>query len=692
MAIRKSGPIKFSELQAEFGGTEPISLSEYYRGSGSVDDIAFNGTIPSGGEISVEDFYDTGIGIRSGEVSMTEPGSYFFTVPSGLTEISVLLIGGGGGGGAGDTFNDRGGGGGGGGGAHARSGIPVVPGETYIFFIGEGGWGGFDDGVELRNGAPGGNSILYDENGNILMFAGGGGGGRSASTGNPGARGIVNNIASNDKYGYGGLGGYGQSGASANGGGGGGAGGYGSRSTSSGGDGGDTNFNNGDNGSNGGGGGAGGTRTEYFYGGGGVGIFPDSADQFPPNGEKGFSSTTYQDSKGHGGSWGEDGQIESLNINNWYQFRGGGLFGGGGSGASGSNSLFTSTPDIRPGRAGAHGAARLIWAANGDTIREFPTTNSAQEFSSGFYTTEYVESNYTPTNANTSGVVFTSTSSTVHNWTVPDGITSVNILCISGGGGGASSAGGDNNRSGGGGGGGGLSYTNNVSVTPGQVLTINVGRGGGGGLEFSRFDGNEGGDSFVTHPTLGIVCCATGAHGGNRQDLYSFGGNLSSLSGRLPVGDGINEGGGGGRGGSQKAGGGGGGAAGYSGSGGRGGDQSTGNYDGKAGTGGGGGGGAMMISANIPAVNFGGGVGIYGEGSNGSGGTFSTSNPSISDGSPGSNGSFNKYGGGGGTTEDDTGGPGGGGSAGVVRIMWDSFASSSFPSTNVGNTGSEQEF
>jgi hypothetical protein len=100
----------------------------------------------------------------------------------------------------------------------------------------------------------------------------------------------------------------------------------------------------------------------------------------------------------------------------------------------------------------------------------------------------------------------------------------------------------------------------------------------------------------------------------------------------------------------------------------------------------------MMISANIPAVNFGGGVGIYGEGSNGSGGTFSSSKPSLSDGGRGSNGSLNKYGGGGGTTEDDTGGPGGDGASGVVRIMWDTFASSSFPSTDVSNTGSEPEF
>lgn len=37
MAIVKTGPIKFSDLQSEFGGIHPISISEYRDGSGLVN-------------------------------------------------------------------------------------------------------------------------------------------------------------------------------------------------------------------------------------------------------------------------------------------------------------------------------------------------------------------------------------------------------------------------------------------------------------------------------------------------------------------------------------------------------------------------------------------------------------------------------------------------------------------------------
>ena len=36
MVLQSSGPISFSNIQTEFGGTNPIQLSEYYRGAGFV--------------------------------------------------------------------------------------------------------------------------------------------------------------------------------------------------------------------------------------------------------------------------------------------------------------------------------------------------------------------------------------------------------------------------------------------------------------------------------------------------------------------------------------------------------------------------------------------------------------------------------------------------------------------------------
>ena len=49
MALQSSGQISLQDIQDEFGGSHPISLSEYY----GVD------TVPASGEISCNDFYGT---------------------------------------------------------------------------------------------------------------------------------------------------------------------------------------------------------------------------------------------------------------------------------------------------------------------------------------------------------------------------------------------------------------------------------------------------------------------------------------------------------------------------------------------------------------------------------------------------------------------------------------------------------
>lgn len=48
MTLPSSGPLSLSQIQGEFGGSNPISLSEYYGASGGV---------PSSGTISISDFY-----------------------------------------------------------------------------------------------------------------------------------------------------------------------------------------------------------------------------------------------------------------------------------------------------------------------------------------------------------------------------------------------------------------------------------------------------------------------------------------------------------------------------------------------------------------------------------------------------------------------------------------------------------
>jgi hypothetical protein len=57
MTIPSSGPVSLSDIQTEFGGSNPISLSEYYVSGGIINPGVFapNG-IPSSGAISLEDF------------------------------------------------------------------------------------------------------------------------------------------------------------------------------------------------------------------------------------------------------------------------------------------------------------------------------------------------------------------------------------------------------------------------------------------------------------------------------------------------------------------------------------------------------------------------------------------------------------------------------------------------------------
>ena len=57
MALPSSGVLTLNDIQTEFGGTNPIDLSEYYRGGGLVPDTAVNSGIPTSGVISVTDFY-----------------------------------------------------------------------------------------------------------------------------------------------------------------------------------------------------------------------------------------------------------------------------------------------------------------------------------------------------------------------------------------------------------------------------------------------------------------------------------------------------------------------------------------------------------------------------------------------------------------------------------------------------------
>lgn len=96
MPLALTGPLKFSDIQTEFGGTNPISMSEYYKDAStgyasSVSDMSVKGTAINVGKFrGKSNFSDIDY------VYTDTSQSYTFTVPAGCSKISVLCVGGGG--------------------------------------------------------------------------------------------------------------------------------------------------------------------------------------------------------------------------------------------------------------------------------------------------------------------------------------------------------------------------------------------------------------------------------------------------------------------------------------------------------------------------------------------------------------------------------------------------------------------
>lgn len=123
----------------------------------------------------------------TGTILQKFPGTYHFTAPPGVTQITgVTSIGGGGGGG--DANDTTGGGGGGGGGIGKSAAIVVTPGVRYTYIVGTGGApGASGDGVAGTDSSFSGDSVtLLGKAGNGGKFAGVGGNGGLGSTFNGG--------------------------------------------------------------------------------------------------------------------------------------------------------------------------------------------------------------------------------------------------------------------------------------------------------------------------------------------------------------------------------------------------------------------------------------------------------------------------------------------------------------------------
>ena len=61
MTLPASGPLAMTDIQTEFGGTNPIGLNEYYAGGGLVPPGTSGtyGAVPSSGALSIQNFYGT---------------------------------------------------------------------------------------------------------------------------------------------------------------------------------------------------------------------------------------------------------------------------------------------------------------------------------------------------------------------------------------------------------------------------------------------------------------------------------------------------------------------------------------------------------------------------------------------------------------------------------------------------------
>ena len=100
MACPDSGPIKISDLVAEFGGSAPHALSEYYRNGGEVH--GNNTNVPTSGQISLTQFYSAVNEIQQTYSSTTTNlnlssvfgSNWGSTVPKRVIINSGVIIGG----------------------------------------------------------------------------------------------------------------------------------------------------------------------------------------------------------------------------------------------------------------------------------------------------------------------------------------------------------------------------------------------------------------------------------------------------------------------------------------------------------------------------------------------------------------------------------------------------------------------
>jgi hypothetical protein len=261
----------------------------------------------------------------------------------------------------------------------------------------------------------------------------------------------------------------------------------------------------------------------------------------------------------------------------------------------------------------------------------------------------------TYTNASTVYVVNTfSLAGSTENWTVPAGVTSIDVIAVGAGGGGGTDGGN-------GGGGGELRALTGQSVSPGNVIAVRVGSGGGGAA-WPSTGASSGGSTDVKIGATTLLL----ANGGQAGSGWSSGQNTAL-----------------------------GGSGGSGGTGSNGGNGGLNRHQQNVGIGGAGNAGPQTAIPTGSSVNYGGGGGggscwdtnsqttagaAGGAGGGGTGAGFTRNSPTSMGSPAGANGTANTGGGGGGGAACDGGVPaqnnvnqrtaGGSGGSGVVVIRY----------------------